>query len=257
MSITFTDPPLNEVSIGRTFLPRPDFLVPHFGAFWERIRSEFPKVDHAAPILTQGEDAIDLGQYMLPRVWFLSDDSARLLQLQQNRFHYNWRQTPDLATYVRFPAIQQVAIRLWDEFSTYVEKETAQPLVPLVNELTYTNLIDAEEDESGFDIGRRTLRNIGWSHANSFLPHPSQLSQGYTFGAPGDVGELVVAIVTGLRPDKRPVMKFDLTVRGKAPKGVGLEEWSRLAHDYLVAAFRDLTTPLMHAKWGLKEDANE
>ena len=261
MPITFDEPPLNEVSLGRTFLPRPDFLVPHYGAFWERIRADFPKVEHAAPILTQGEggEFIDQGQFWLPRVWFVASDSTRLLQLQQNRFHYNWRQTPALRHYIRFPAIQEVAVRLWAEFSTFIEQQTGQPLVPLVNELTYTNLIVGEESESAFDIADRSLRDSVWSSHERFLPQPSQLTHSYGFPIPGSIGEgeLAVAVATGRRPDGRYVLKLDLAVRGKALKGIELGEWSQAAHDFLVAGFKDLTTPAMHVNWRLKETENE
>lgn len=259
MPIAFDEPPLNEVSLGRTFLPRPDFLVPHYGAFWEQIRADFPKVDHAAPIVMPGEggEFIDQGQFWLPRVWFVSSDSTRLLQLQQNRFHYNWRQTPALTHYIRFPAIQEVAVRLWAEFNTFIEQQTGQPLVPLVNELTYTNLIVGEESESAFDIADRVLRDSVWSSHDRFLTQPSQLTHSYGFPIPGSIGELTVAVATGRRPDGRYGLKLDLSVRGKALKGIELGEWSQAAHDFLVAGFKDLTTPAMHVHWRLKEIENE
>ena len=86
MAITFDDPPLNEVALGSTFLPRPDFLVPYFGAFWQEISNEFPKVAHPPPIVTPGE-RLDEGSgiFFLPRIWMLSADSATLVWYRFSR----------------------------------------------------------------------------------------------------------------------------------------------------------------------------
>lgn len=260
MGISFDAPPLTEVSVGRTFSPRPDFLIPHFGKFWKQLAEEFPKVEHATPIVTPSEATSTefLEGLILPRVWFVTADSTRLLQLQQNRFHYNWRQTPEISHYIRFPAIQSKALELWEAFSQFIESETGQPLVALTNELTYTNHILGEAQEGPFDVALRCLRDVMWTEGPRGLPAPTQLTQSYIFAGPEDLGKLTVAVANGRRiSDNLNLVKLDLTVQGKALKDVGFAEWSQRAHDFLVGAFKDLTRPAMHTKWLLQETANE
>jgi uncharacterized protein (TIGR04255 family) len=253
MAITFDDPPLNEVALGRIFLPRPDFLVPHFGAFWDQVRGQFPRVAHAAPIIGLNEHFGDDGAVILPRVWLLSGDSTTLVQLQQNRFHYNWRQTPERKTYVRFPAIRDECVRLWKMFEEFVLQMTGQPLQPMSAELTYINFVGIPDVNSAFEIAEKTLQDSVWSHHSRFLPAPTGFTHNYSFDIPSGIGVLQVSTATAQRKDGANVLKLELTVRGKHSEGVSFEQWSIEAHDFLVAAFKDLTKPEMHAAWKLRE----
>lgn len=254
MGITFDAPPMAEVSLGCIFLPRPDFLVPHFGAFWERIRHEFPDIAHAAPIVNIEDGARVDDIFLLPRIWYVSGDKARLVQLQQNRFHFNWRKTDDEATYVRFPAVQAEAIRLWDSFGRYVREATGSEVEPLAHELTYTNIVTAP-GKTPFELADETLRDAAWCQGDRFLAPPKALSHSYTFDVPDGIGDLTVSIVTGRRADDgRGVLKLDLSVRGRSSPQRRLGLWSQQAHDHLIQAFKDLTTPAMHQQWRLRDE---
>lgn len=252
--ITFDDPPLNEVALGRSFLPRPDFLVPHFGAFWGLVRSEFPNVAHAPLIFNPNELPPDLSEVILPRVWLMSEDSTALLQLQQNRFHYNWRKTSEKLEYVRFGVIQKRCLQYWDLFEEFVRSVTAQPLVPIQSELTYVNIVDVNCNEDAFQAAERTLRDSVWTRCARFLPAPTSFAHTYSFDIPGDTGKLQVSTATAVKKEGGNALRLELTVRGKQSEGCSFEEWSTNAHDFLVAAFKDLTREEMHNIWKLREE---
>lgn len=253
MTITFDNPPLNEVALGRTFLPRPDFLVPHFGAFWNQVRTQFPNVAHAPPIVGPNDSPFDEGGTLLPRVWLLSEDSSTLVQLQQNRFHFNWRQTPEKATYIRFPAIQAECLRLWALFEEFIRVTTGEPLRPTSAELTYINFIAIDTAKGAFEIAEKTLQDPVWSLHPRFLPAPTAFAHSFSFDVPNEIGVLQVSTATALKRDGGNVFKLELTVRGKHLEGISFGHWSSQAHDFLVAAFKDLTKPEMHAAWKLRE----
>lgn len=253
MTITFDAPPLNEVTLGRVFLLRPDFLVPHFGSFWETIRSDFPSVQHANPIIA-APSSFEEG-IILPRVWFVSGDKALLLQLQQNRFHFNWRKTGD-ASYVRFPFIQTKAIELWGKLDAFVTRELGRALSPVHNELSYINIIEAEPNQSEFEVADWCMRNFKWVGAAGGLGMPRTVSHSAAFRISDDVGDLLVSLSSASRQDNgAPIARLEFTVRGGDPRtdGIDFSTWSTRAHDALVAAFRDLTDPKMHSKWKLME----
>jgi uncharacterized protein (TIGR04255 family) len=254
MRITFDAPPLNEVALGAVFLPRPDFLVPHFGSFWERIRDRFPKAQHASTIVAPGETPqVDAG-FWLPRVWFISADDTWLLQLQQNRLHLNWRQTPQPTFYPRFEAVQSRAVGLWNEFTSYVQGISGVSVVPVAFELTYTNIIHAIGDEGPFELGEYALRDCAWRH-DVDMQKPKHFGLSYAFVVPDGVGELAVTVQSGITTDlKKSLLKIDLAVRGTVDADRSLEQWSTAAHDFLVKTFKDLTTPRMHAIWKLREN---
>lgn len=258
MVITFDAPPLAEVSLGRAFILRPDFLVPHFGAFWSELRSEFPLVEHAMPIMSAGDgsEPLDQGPFWLPRVWMISKDSTRLVQLQQNRIHYNWRQTPASAEYIRFDAIKAATVRVWDQLDSFVRRELQQPLVPLGNELTYTNILEAANGESAFDVARRALRDVTWATGPRMLSSPGQISYMLGFPLPHGFGDLSVTVASGRRANGTPLIKLDLVAKGNDGGAGDFLRWAQVAHDFLVSAFRDLTTAEMHKSWRLREDAS-
>lgn len=251
--ISFDDPPIKEVALGRTFLPRDDFLIPYYGAFWTQLRDRFPKAEHAPPIVDPSETFND-GMF-LPRVWLISEDSSTLVQLQQNRYHYNWRQTEDKKTYVRFPVIQQECLEIWRKFENFVMEATGQALQPLSAELTYTNFIEVAGASNSFEIAEETLRDSGWASHDRFLSAPKAFAHNYTFSLPGDSGTLQVAAVAAKRKDgKSEALKLELTVKGKCSNDESFEDWSAGAHDFLVQAFKDLTKPSMHQQWKLREE---
>lgn len=250
--ISFDDPPIKEVALGRTFLPREDFLIPYYGAFWARLRERFPKTEHAAPIVDPS-DPLTEGTF-LPRVWLISADSTTLVQLQQSRYHLNWRQTEEKKDYVRFPAIQSECIDIWQKFEKFVLEVTGQPLQPLNAELTYTNFIEVDGAVSAFEVAEEALSDWCWESRKRFLTAPKAFNHNYTFGLPDGNSALNVAAVAAKRKgSSSEALKLELTVKGKCQNDDSFEEWSNGAHDFLVQAFKDLTKPSMHKKWKLQE----
>lgn len=251
-TISFDDPPIQEVVLGRKYLPREDFLLPYFGAFWAQVRGEFPKTQHAAPIIDAAEDLG--GVTLLPRVWFISKDDSRLIQLQQDRFHYNWRHTGNGKEYVRFTSVQSECLALWEKLEKYVLEVTGRPLQPVRAELTYTNYIEIQGVGRAFEVAEQALLDVTWMKRDRFLPPPKAFAHNYTFELPDGKNSLTVVATAVRRKDSEAqAIKFELTVKGACKAEDSFEEWSNTAHDFLVSAFKDLTTPSMHTIWRLRE----
>lgn len=245
MVITFDKPPLVEVALGRVFLQRQDLLVPHFGSFWEQVRGAFPKVAHAAPI-AQATDAVVVADegYWLPRIWLSTLDDVFLIQLQQDRFHVNWRKTSANPEYVRFPAVLEKHHELWAKFDAFVTQVTGAPLQPVMNEMVYTNHI-GEEGADLFGLSQGALRDCVWSGGTRFLPQPKAIAHSYSFDIPNGIGELTAAITSGKRTaDGAAVLKVDMQVRGRVSDEANqdFDTWAVAARNFLVASFKDMTT---------------
>lgn len=249
--ISFDAPPIKEVALGRTFLPRSDFLLPYFGSFWALIRDEFPTTEHAAPIIDNPEGFSDA--FLLPRVWFLSKDTATLVQLQQNRFHYNWRQTETKKTYVRFPAVQSKCLEVWEKFEKFVSDMTSEPVKPLSGELTYTNIIDVPGANNAFEVAEQALEMSFAGAKRPFLGAPKAFGYNYTYELDG-IGTLLISAVAARQKGlSNEVVKLELTVKGTCSEDDKFDDWSTKAHDTIVRAFKDLTKPAMHTHWQLRE----
>lgn len=247
--MTFVDAPLNEVVLGRTFKTRPDILIPHFGAFWTSIRSRFPKVQHADPILQPSDAVFDLP---LPRIWLISGNSSQMVQLQQDRMHFNWRLTDKGSPYVRFPSVQAGFVEMWDLFDAFVQETTGQGLQPSGAELTYVNLIRMDGGDAASILretfvgkpsevpGLQTMQPEAFNYINDY-----RLSSGSKLKA-----SVASARATGINEH---LIKFELTVSGTCSVDESFELWSSKAHDDLIAAFRAMTRPEAHSRWKLEE----
>jgi hypothetical protein len=90
-----------------------------------------------------------------------------------------------------------------------------------------------------------------------FLPAPeaTQLLETYVVGAGGEqpVGRLRVAAGTAQSvEDRRNLVNLTLTARVRTDPGTldGARAALRVAHEWVVRGFTDMTTPEMHQAWG-------
>src|ERR1700760_930942 len=107
---TFERQPIAEVSFGVAFLPLKELRTSHFGLFWSRLQSEFPQTVDAVPIGDFGGDMGGMvsvpGWFPLPRVQFIHRNREQLVQLQPNRFYFNWRRLQPITAYPRFASLE-------------------------------------------------------------------------------------------------------------------------------------------------------
>src|SRR5262245_50725017 len=106
----FSKPPLIDVICGVQFAPLDPLMVPHFGLLWaEKYRPDYPitrEADPLAPVIERfGEPVQEPTQLMdlpLPRVWFLQEKENALVQVQRDRFLYNWKKMGEGDQYPRY-----------------------------------------------------------------------------------------------------------------------------------------------------------
>ena len=69
---SFKNPPISEVSIGLRFEPLQQLRIPHFGSLWQRVKDQYPVVEHATPLVTDLNVIVEISTGApLPRVWRL------------------------------------------------------------------------------------------------------------------------------------------------------------------------------------------
>lgn len=250
--VTFDRPPINEVVLGRTFLHRPDFHIPYYGLFWDRIRSEFPKVEQASPIVDPQDLGGDPFASFMPRVWFLSEDKSQMVQIQQGRLYFNWRKVTGSEEYIRFEAVKQSFDRAWRALSDLVGEMSGTPLQGTRGELTYVNFLELDK-KTDLEIAEVGLRDFAWDRNSRFLPPPRSLIRNLTFPIPNDGGELAVVLQSAKNnATGGDAIKLELSAKGPAADDAKFDAWARSAHEFLVRGFVDLTTPIVHELWGLR-----
>ena len=192
------------------------------------------------PIEGGTEFTLDLGMG-LPRVWFVSADDTCLIQLQQDRFLFNWRERKE-AKYPRYPTVIKRFKTLFAKFERFLkDNELGEPTL-IGSEMVYVNVIKAgtlwQKPE---DLGE-IFPDFSWRKGQRFLPP----LEGFNFRTTHQMsgGRLQVAISSMKPPDGAHGIRFDLTARGAAAdiEGEKLWQWYDQANTWIVSAFIDLTS---------------
>lgn len=269
--VTFDNPPVNEVSFS-VQLGAP--AVDEVGAladFWPMIREAFPNHQKQPPLPPIAEDfsAPRPGgpqpniQFLAGpppvRYWFVSQDETRLVQVQADRFIYNWRRLPgreDLP-YPRFRS-------LWPEFEKNYRAfiDATGGGAATWCELTYVNHVEAPGGVGGAHGPlARILRAMNPSATSESSPptEDTQFQQRFRILDPRNqepVGRFYITALPAFRTeDLAPIYVITLLVRGRQENGTPEEisEFFKTGRGLIVNAFKESTTEDMHKIWGLHE----
>jgi uncharacterized protein (TIGR04255 family) len=258
---TFRKPPVIEVACGLQFTSNRPIRTVDLGLFWDHVKADYPDTLEQPP-LPQIPDPetvaqqleVEFGFVPLPplrRVWMISEDKSRLIQLQDNRFHYNWRRVNDGDPYPRFEAISDRFAEEWSRFEKWTRTVGIASVQPQRYELTYVNHVTANNGLKRPGCNYELLRFFS-PISGSLLKDPHVMAGELMYRLPSSKGTLSVSVKQGVkRPDNAPVLNIELTARGSA-QGVSLSEWLKVAHQWIVVGFVDITTENAHKEWGLE-----
>lgn len=251
----FKKPPVVEVVCGILVRPIEALKAPHLGDFWTRVRSDFPQCDERAllsPVVEVfgGPPAATIqitDVPPLPRVWFIGQRGDRLIQVQRDRFLFNWRRLEADDAYPHFGSVYGDFAKYLGVFRDFVAAIGGGALDAQQYELTYVNHVDGALIENAVSNLGRVFRDFAWAaDSNRWLPMPADSTWRTTFVLPNQAGRLhsTVRLLVDDETHRR-FIRFELTARGiGADRTVeGMRGWFDLAHEWVVRGFADLTTP--------------
>jgi len=239
-------PPVNEVVCGCQFQQLSMLKIPHWGLFWQKLGDGFPTVEHAAPIHTGGSVPLDdVTGLPIPRVWFINESESRLVQLQADRLHYNWRHREMEPDYPHYDEIVNHFSECFAKLESFAAEARIGVVQPVACELTYINHIPQGSGWDSIDDLPRIFRDFLWDSKDRYLPDPTNAAWQVVFPLPDKLGALTVKLNQASRkPDDAKVLVFELTARGigEDRSQIGMREWFNVAHEHIVKGFADLTT---------------
>jgi uncharacterized protein (TIGR04255 family) len=259
----FSMPPVTETVLGIEFHRLAKWHSPYSGLLWSRFRDKFPKLD-VKPALASQLEVIGATnpqpepQFILLaepdiRCWFVDKDGRSLIQVQSNRFTYNWRKTSAGDLYPQYEdGIRPEFKSALQEFLKFLKDEDLGVVQVLQCEVSYFNHLEIGKGwQSAEDIKRVFACWSGGSN-NEFLRTPENVSFDMNYRMAEDRGRLRVSLKPGVRnSDGVEVLQLALTARGK-PEDSSIDSilsWMDLGREWVVRGFADLTTPSMHALW--------
>ena len=252
----YDNPPVVELVCGILFENLPKFLAPHIGLLWESFRTEYSNLRQMMPLAPVIERFDSTPSSIIqsfpddfpinPRVWFESKEGTGLIQVQRDRFLYNWKKVKADDVYLHFDNVFKKYTECLSTFESFLQKHDLGEVKPIQYELTYVNHIPKGQGWNNLnDIGA-VFPDLSWRNSQKrFLPELEGLSIQQSFALPDRQGRLHSTIRHGIRHPDQSIIQLDFTCRGigKDRSQSGMSEWFQLAHQWIVRAFEDLTNP--------------
>ncbi len=263
---TYTGAPVIETVLSIQFAQLSKLSVPYFGLYWDRIRQEFPKTELKPPILHLLEDfgpgpqvIPSLGLESFPderlvRYWFMTKKGDRFIQLQQDRFLYNWQRIEPDDAYPRYPTIREKFLTEWTGFLAFLDTEKLP--APEVDqcEVTYVNHIPYGEGWKTYGELNKIVSYWSGKTSGQWLPQPEKATMALRYVMPENLGRLYISLQPVIRArDGVEVLQLNLTARG-APVSSKTEDifhWLDHGRSWIVEGFTDFITQHMQKRWGL------
>ncbi|MCW5632448.1 MAG: TIGR04255 family protein [Rubrivivax sp.] len=237
-------PPLNEV-VFTLRVRSPGFRIGHVGLFWSKVRDTFPQVASQPPIGSADGQVPVEEPTGLPwiRTWLISKDETRLLQVQQDRFIFNWRQRGE-HEYPRFESLRLEAFRWFEAYEQFHIDAGLGALSLVGTELSYINHIKQGVEVSALDEIASVLPFLNAPAAGA-LGRPRVLGWSGQFELPGGAGLLRAQVGLAVqRQSKAQLYQFELMAQSR--QGVvgslaAANPWFDGARKAIVLTFADLT----------------
>jgi len=257
--VKFDNPPVTEVACSVLFsLPQP-LKSTFVGLYWQAIRRDFPKIDEAPPVPPAFESPIP-GHFSasfqfgnLPamrRHWFSNADATRLIQVQEDRFIFNWKKAPSDLAYPSYEVVMKEFEDHFAQFTQFLKSENLGTPTPRQYELVYTNFVTPQ---NGLDEVSKTgllVDHIPDSSRERFLPQAEMFNWVTSYPLPDNWGRLHIQGQTAIAPPAlNLIIRLDLIARGIPPNQpeVSRRAWFDLAHEYITHGFADSTAPVLHS----------
>ena len=259
---SFENPPVEETAFSIQFSPLLRLSVPYFGLYWKCIRDEYPNSEVQHPLNAEFEQFESAShrspvsfQFMTEpevRCWYIDKTKNRLIQIQRDRFVYNWRRIVGDETYPRYPNLNGALQKEWLRFLTFLENEEIG--LPEINqcEVTYVNQIEFGLGWNGFAELDKVIAPWSGKGSGDFLPAPERVRIEAQYRLPEKLGRLHVSVVPAIRGrDSKELLQINLVARG-APVSSKIEDildWFDLGREWVVKGFADITADNMHRIW--------
>jgi len=260
---SYRKPPVIETVLAIEFTPLDDWLISHFGLFLADNQETFSRFEAKTELPPSIESFTDQQHSSEPKIqlvdapevrgWYLSADDREVVQIQKDRFIFNWRKGESESGYPRYDHyLKPQFVTHYEKFTEFLAKQQITTPVVQQCEVTYVNHIPRGEAWKTPEDWRRVFTVFGKTSERKFLPKAEGCNFAITYLLPEKQGRLRVSVTSVVRTkDGKEVLQFNVAARIK-PKGSGVDDLLQsfdLGREWVVRGFTDLTTYQMHQAW--------
>lgn len=253
----FDRPPVVETALSVQFRELERFTAVHYGLYYMLIRDGYPTAEERPRLSAMSIDDISSTTAKLgiaftpnpppPRMIFVAPDRQELIQVQSDRFAFNW-QRRESADYPSYGVNVEKWEREFARFEGFARTEVEEELIPEVVEVVYVNRLTPTDGETATQFFTKALG--GQAPASEWPTEAQSVGLQRTFGYEGGSGALQVSAHTTSDPSAEAVM-----LRLVSRRRCGAEDTVRkaldTAHAHLVTAFVRLTDcDIQRERWG-------
>lgn len=267
--INFLRPPICEVAYSFQFEPLDTLHMGLLGLLWgEKLRERYPLVEQDDPLPHEIERfgardtllAVNKLRFVeklpLPRMRIVSSDSCSLLQIQNDRFVFNWRNhfSKESVEYPRFTALRDRFAKDFEKFREFVSENSLGEL--RLNQVEITNVnhilcngMSFSDVFAGLQCGVDISEDLDLQAISFRTTHVIKSKD-------KPVGRLYSVIEKAYRKsDNAEVFKLTFTARSNIDDTSLDGAFSVLANlrDKINQSFVCLTKEEMHKAWGREE----
>jgi hypothetical protein len=193
----YDDPPIIEVVCGVHFDPIVGLDPVMVGKYWSEIADRYPGRELRPAVRDEG---FVLAPMPPIRALLIAADGATLVQIQQDRFYFNWRRDNFDAPYPRFSdhdgahGVGSLAIAEFELFTDFCKRTFDAGPAVRATELAKVDLLTQGKHWTDFGDLAQVLPWLNWFYGFSKSPMPSF---GLRFEEHRDVGLLTVLLGLG------------------------------------------------------------
>ena len=265
MGVVFENPPVIETVLGVQFVPLQRLTGSHVGWFWKTaLDNSWPKVAEVGALLPQyelfGETTFSppvqlrIEPMRFPgRVQISQENDGRMIQIQPNRFHYNWNRIG--GDYPHFRVVHEEFNCYFNAFTRFVAEAGLGEVIPDQWEVTYIDSIAQGPLWTTPAGWHRVLPGLLSAREAAGSCRLESVGGEWHFEIPPQRGRLHISVqLARVGNDPTPVLLLQTTVRGPigrdatASLGEGLE----LGHQAALDSFVDITSEEAHNYWRRK-----
>ena len=182
----YKNPPVVETVLGVQFPELEGFRATHFGLYWDSLRSRYPEVADQArldpvqerfprPLIPQPQLQV-MRQLPLGRLWLTAESGAELIQVQSDRFLFNWRRRDSESEYPSYETNSKMFFKELDGFRQFCREKQLPDPAPESCEVTYVNHIEPGKGETAMELAGTVFSGMRWERTDGFLPTPESFT---------------------------------------------------------------------------------
>lgn len=264
--LDFERPPVDEVVLNVLFHSLDNLLAPHLGQIWQEFKEDgFVQIEEQPPVNPIVEDFSGripepelqiLRAPELARIWFTCEDRSQILQVQRDRFTFNWCKTPSNQKYPGFSSICDKFESFYNRFCKIMKDMEIGEVTPFQYELTY---IDQLKQGNGWntlnDIGKIYNLFIDPQNSDSYWQGAESMVLRTSFPLPDLHSRLHLTIRNRVKmPEVSQTLQTDFTLRGFPDNAdCTMIDWLKSAHEQIQVKFVSLFTENIQTQiWGRK-----